>query len=171
MISSQHDMASPPRSPTIPYDVLRIYQDQYITLPLFAALSKLQDQREATGNTEAPFKRVPYNETPEPSWGRQSPQLTPTPSPSPSPKISHRKLQSFPTPPDTSPLREDPASASPNKSAAARRRPHHQRASQTPKQPSHTMLRRSRARVGRAQERRFWELDASGRRPRRIVGG
>lgn len=164
-------MASPPRSPTIPDDVLRIYEDQYITLPLFAALSKLQDQREATGNKEAPFKRVPYNKTPELSWGRQSPQLTPTPSPSPSPKISYRKLQSFPTPPDTSPLRKDPAPASPNKPAAARRRPHHQRASHTPKQPSHTMLRRSRARVGRAQERRFWELDASGRRPRRIVGG
>jgi hypothetical protein len=109
--------------------------------------------------------------TPELSWGRQSPQLTPTPSSSPSPKISHRKLQSFRTPPDTSPLRESPASAPPSKSAAARRRPRHQRASQTPKQPSHTMLRRSRARVGRAQERRFWELDASGRRARRIVGG
>jgi hypothetical protein len=162
-------MASPPRSPTIPDGVLRLYEAQYIALPLFAALSELQDLREATGNTEAPYKRVLFDKTPELSWGRLSPQLTPTPSPSPSPKISHRKLQSFPTPPDTSPLREDPASASPNKPAAARRRPRHQLASQTPKQPSHTMLRRSRARVGRAQERRFWELDASGRRARRIV--
>lgn len=116
-----------------------------------------------------PSNGVPYNKTPELSWGRQSPQLTPTPSPSPSPKTSHRQLQSFPTPPDTSPMREDPASASPNKPAATRRRPRHQRASQILKQPSHTMLRRSRARVGRAQERCFWELDASGRKARRIV--
>ncbi|KAI0573517.1 hypothetical protein Alg130_10069, partial [Pyrenophora tritici-repentis] len=82
-------MASPPRSPVIPDAVQRIYEQQYITLPLFAALSRLQDQLEATGNTEAPPKRVPYNKTPELSWGRQSPQLTPTPSPSPSPKTSH----------------------------------------------------------------------------------
>lgn len=162
-------MASPPRSPTIPDHVLRTYEEQCITGPLLVALLKLQNQREAIDNTEVPFKRVPCNETPEPSWGRQSPQLTPTPSPSPSPKTSHRQLQSFPTPPDTSPLRKDPASASPNKPAAARRRPRQQQVSQTPKQPFHTMLLRSRARMGRAQERRFFELDASGRRRRRIV--
>jgi len=163
-------MASPPRSPTIPDAVLRIYEEQYITLPLFAALSKLQEQARATGNTEAPFKQVPYSKTPELSWGRQSPQLTPTPSPSPSPKTSHNNLKSFPTPPDTSPLREDPASASHTKPTVKPRPSRHKPSSRSLQQPSHTMLRRSRAREGRALERRFWELDASGRRARRILG-
>ncbi|EDU47136.1 hypothetical protein A1F94_004866 [Pyrenophora tritici-repentis] len=164
-------MASPPRSPVIPDAVQRIYEQQYITLPLFAALSRLQDQLEATGNTEAPPKRVPYNKTPELSWGRQSPQLTPTPSPSPSPKTSHRNLQSFPTPPYTSPQRKDSAFASPTKLPAAPRRSRHKQSSRTPLHSSHMMLRRSRVRESRALERRFWELDASGRRARRIVGG
>ncbi|KAF1829925.1 hypothetical protein BDW02DRAFT_583298 [Decorospora gaudefroyi] len=173
LASPQHDMTSPLRSRKIPDAVLRIYEQQYITLPLFAALSKLQDELQATGNTEAPFKRVPYNKTPELSWGRQSPQLTPTPSPlpSPPPKTWHRKLHSFPTP-DTSPLREDRASASPtNPPAKKPRRPRHKPASGSLLQSHHVMLRHSRARIGRAQERRFWELDASGRRARRIDGG
>ncbi|KAF1952626.1 hypothetical protein CC80DRAFT_518629 [Byssothecium circinans] len=163
-------MASPPRSPAIPGAVQRIYEQQYITLPLFAALSRLQDQLE-TGNTEAPLKRVPYNKTPELSWSRQSPQLTPTPSPSPSPKTSHRNLQSFPTPPDTSPQREDSAFISPTIPIAAPRRFRHKRSSRIPLQSPHIMPRRSRICESRALERRFWELDASGRRARRIVGG
>ncbi|KAF2820884.1 hypothetical protein CC86DRAFT_112823 [Ophiobolus disseminans] len=148
-------MASPPRSPTIPDAVLRIHEQQYVTVPLFAALSKLQDQLKATGNTEAPFKRVPYTKAPELSWGRQSPQLTPTPSPSPLPKTSHRSLPSLPTPHNVSPFREDLAPASPTKPRAKPRRSRQKPSSQIPLQSAYPMLRRSRAREGRALERRF----------------
>jgi hypothetical protein len=173
MASPQHDLASPPRSPAIPDEVLRFYEEQNITLPLFAALWKLQDELRATGKTEAPLKRVPYIKTPELWWGRESPQLTPTPSPSPSPspKTSYPNPQFFPTPPDVSPQRKDPACTSPTKPAAAPRRFRQKRSSRTPLQSSHTMLRRSRVCESRALERQFWELDASGRRASRIVGG
>lgn len=170
MTSLQHDLASPPRSPAIPDAVLRIYEEQYITKPLLAALRKLQDQLQAAGTTEAPPKRAPYAKTPELAWGRLSPQLTPTPSPSPPPKRSYRSPPSFPTPPETSPQRGDSASASPIKHAAAARKSR-RRQSSSSIQPSSTMLRRSRARESRATERQFWELDASGRRAKRVVGG
>jgi hypothetical protein len=64
MILSQHDMASSLFSLKISDKVLRMHEEMYITQPLLAALSKLQSQLEATGNTEVPFKRVPYNKTP-----------------------------------------------------------------------------------------------------------
>ena len=178
MTSPQHDPASPPRSPVIPDAVLRIYEEQHITKPLLAALTKLQDQLQAAGTTEAPPKRAPYAKTPELAWGRLSPQLTPTPSPSPSPKHtycslpspkpSHRSPPGFLTPPDTSPQREDSASASPTKPSAATRQSRRKQASQVPMQPSHTMLRRSEARGNRTIERRTGpsEQDA-----KRIVGG
>jgi hypothetical protein len=162
-------MASPPRSPTIPDAVLRIHEQQYVTVPLFAALSKLQDQLKATGNTDTPFTRVPCTKAPELSWGRQSPQLTPTPSPSPLPKTSHRSLPSLPTPPDASPFRDDAASASPTKPRAKRRQSRQKPSSPRSLRSAHPMLRRSRAREGQALERRFWELDASGRKARRII--
>jgi hypothetical protein len=183
MTSPRCEMASPPRSPAIPDAVQQIYNTRYISVPLLSALSRLQDQLKETGNTEASIKRESHNESDEPSWGRQSPQLTPTPSPSPSPspthspshlcdaiEASHRQLQLPPTPPDTSPQRETQASASPLITTAARRY-RDKPALRSPPQPSHTMLRRSRARASRAQESRFWELDVSGRRARRIVGG
>lgn len=166
-MSRKHNMASPPRSPGIPDAVSKIHEQHFTTL-LSAALSQLQDQLEATGNTKPPSKRVV-----EPSWGRQSPQLTPTPShsPSPSPKTLHHRIQLLPTPPDVSPLREYPASASSTKPPAKLRRPRRKPLPQSSLQPSHRMLRRSRARTIQARERHFWELDASGRRARRIVGG
>ncbi|KAH9859247.1 hypothetical protein J1614_012221 [Plenodomus biglobosus] len=170
MTSPQRDMATPPRSPEIPEAVQRIYEEQLITLPLFAALSRLQDQLKANGNTEAPLNRARYNKTPELSWGRQSPQLTPTPSPSPSLKSPHRNSQSFPTPPDTSSQREDSAFPSSTKPAATPRRPRHKPSSRNSLQSSHVMFRRSRVRESRALESQFWELDASGRRARRITG-
>jgi hypothetical protein len=83
--------------------VLRVYEQQCVTMPLCNALSKLHTQLETTSTTEAPLERVPCDKTLELSWGRQSPQLTPTPSPSPSPvwmpKTWHHRTQSFPTPP------------------------------------------------------------------------
>ncbi|KAH9882702.1 hypothetical protein J1614_000067 [Plenodomus biglobosus] len=168
MTSPQHDMATTPRSPAIPEAVQRIYEQQYITLPLLVALSRLQDQLKVAGNTEARVNRVLYNKTSELSWGRQSPQLTPTPSPSPSPQsLLHRNLPSFSTPPDNLSQRENSAFPSPTKPAAPRRS-RHKLSSRTPLQPSHIMLRRSRVRESRAVERKFWELDASGRRARRI---
>lgn len=169
MTSPQHDMATPPRSPAIPEAVQRMYEQRYITLPLLSALSRLQDPLKVTGNTEARVNRVLYNKTPKLSWGRQSPQLTPTPSPSPSPKSLHRNLPSFSTPPDNLSQRENPAFPSPTKPAAPRRS-RHKLPSQTPPQPSHTMLRRLQVRESRALERQCWELDASGRRARRILG-
>lgn len=159
MASPQHDMAPPPRSPAIP-DEMQMILEKRITLGLFVALSKLHD--ELNGNTEAPLKQMPYNKNPKLSWGRQSPQLTPTPSPSPSPKISHHNLQSLPTPLDL---------ASPTKPAAAPRRSRHKRSSRTPPQSSHIMIRRSGVRKSLAPVRQFWELDASGRRAKRIASG
>lgn len=49
-------MASPLHSPKTPDDVRRIYEQKYITLPLFAVLSKLENQLKATGSAEAPFE-------------------------------------------------------------------------------------------------------------------
>jgi hypothetical protein len=46
---------------------LTIAVDATSFLPILAQISDL---------TEAPLKQVPYNKIPEPSWGRQSPQLT-----------------------------------------------------------------------------------------------
>jgi hypothetical protein len=48
MTLSQLELASPPGSPAIPDAVLRIFEERYVTWPLFSALLKLQDQLHAT---------------------------------------------------------------------------------------------------------------------------
>jgi hypothetical protein len=185
MTLSQLELASPPGSPAIPDAVLRIFEERYVTWPLFSALLKLQDQLHATqaslkseahttpshigvpdlstlrnmqgqlnDNTGASSRSEPHNKFEEPRWGRQSPQLTPTPSLSPSPS-------------DPLPQHEIQASTlTLNPSAALSSR--HQRSSRGPLQTSHAMFRRSRIRSSRAQDRRFYRLDPSGRQARRV---
>ncbi|KAH8727323.1 hypothetical protein GQ44DRAFT_725238 [Phaeosphaeriaceae sp. PMI808] len=183
-------MASPPGSPVIPEAVQRLYEEHYITNPLFSALVDLQKQQKATGHEQYGLhnKNNPLN----PSWGRQSPQLTPTPSPSPSPsyscdtiKTSHLQLlglpgansrlhapRTLPTPPILTPPNPLPQSATQSSMSLSKpsvaRRPRPQRRLRTPVQSSHPMLIRSRARAYQASRRQFWELDASGRKARKI---
>ncbi|KAF2022795.1 hypothetical protein EK21DRAFT_105611 [Setomelanomma holmii] len=170
-------MVSPPGSPAIPEAVQRLHQYHCISIPLFSALTKLQKQPATTGGEH----HLVHGLSDHPSWGRQSPQLTPTPSPSPSPshnshaiRTSHLHLPSpsgadgyappIATPPDSLRQSVTYASMSPPDTTVVRR-PRRLRVSM---HFPHTMLMRSRARECRAQESQFWELDASGRRARRL---
>lgn len=152
------------------------YLPQDTAIQLYHALIELQ-QLEEEGQERLHFS----SENDKPSWG---PQLTPTPSPPPSPppplsRLSPLKLRRIQrtfkqsahctgrrprapvTPPVSSRHSEAPRSPGTDVAKAIATR---QAKSQVSTRRKHAMLTRSRARLGCT----LWELDALGRRRKRV---
>ena len=117
------------------------------------------------------------------SWGRLSPQLTPTPSPPSSllvlDNVNHVEKAVASRSKDSVTFARPPATLSVSSSLSkAPRSPNVKITKRTSARRTHTqasstgqdmILIRSRASMAHALERQFWEPDASGRRARRVT--